>query len=149
MKNVHYIGLDLDHSAIFASVAGDLTDIPLADSSVDNIICIHVLEHVEDDRKAMAEMYRVLKPGGLAFITVPILEDEPTREDPSITAPEERKRVFGERSHVRYYGLDIRDRLESVGFNVDFEPAGSITETSTIRYGLRKDENIFLCTKAA
>ena len=97
----------------------------------------------------MAEMYRVLKPGGLAFITVPILEDEPTRENPAITSPEERKRVFGEESHVRYYGLDIRDRLESVGFDVDFESAHSITEESLFRHGLRQDENIFLCTKPA
>ena len=147
MKRVRYFGLDLDPKAPFVNVAGDLADMPLASSAFDAVICIHVLEHVDDDRQAMEEICRVLKPGGWALVTVPVLADEPTREDPSVTSPEERERLFGEKGHVRYYGMDIKDRLEAAGLTVTLEPAGNIEPSIVQKYGLRLDENIFFCEK--
>ena len=47
-----------------AMVKIDLTDIQYPDHSFDVIFCSHVLEHIEDDGKAMSEMYRILGPGG-------------------------------------------------------------------------------------
>ena len=54
-------------------IVGDIHSLPLEDGSVDAIICIAVLEHVEDPQKAMREMYRVLKPQGRLFLYIPFL----------------------------------------------------------------------------
>jgi len=54
-------------------IAASSTAIPLADASVDFVTVLDVLEHVEDDCKAMQEIWRILKPGGIAVITVPAL----------------------------------------------------------------------------
>lgn len=144
---LRYFAIDVNPHAPFVDEKGDVAEIPLPDAQFDAVLCIHVLEHVEDDRKALGEIFRVLKPGGWALITVPLLLDEPTREDPSITSPEDRKRVFGEKSHVRYYGPDIEDRLRQAGFEIRFEPAAAIPKEDVARYGLRRDENIWLCTR--
>ncbi len=113
----------------------------------DAMICIHVLEHVDDDRGAMAEMYRVLKPGGWSLISVPIRLDQKTYEDATITTPAARKAAFGETSHVRYYGRDLVDRLEATGFHVTIDAAADLEPSSVTKYGLLHDENIFFCTK--
>ena len=95
----------------------------------------------------MEEICRVLKPGGWAIVTVPLLSDGPTREDPSVTSPEEREKMFGEKGHVRFYGMDIRDRLEAAGFHVTLELAEGIDRNIQRKHGLRLDENIFFCAK--
>lgn len=72
LKNVDYKVLDPvpDYQP---DIVGDIHNLPFADNSVDAIICIAVLEHVENPIKACEEMYRVLKPGGYGFIYVPFL----------------------------------------------------------------------------
>jgi len=72
------------------------------------IFCNHILEHVDDDRRAMREMYRVMRPGGWGITLSPVnTERETTYEDPSITDPAERERHFGaERPFAR-----LRPRL--------------------------------------
>ena len=52
-------------------VVADGTKLPFASSALDQVICSEVLEHVEDDQAAIDELARVLKPGGIAFVTVP------------------------------------------------------------------------------
>lgn len=54
-------------------IVGDIHKMPFADNSIDAIICIAVLEHVENPILAYQEMYRTLKPGGYCFIYVPFL----------------------------------------------------------------------------
>lgn len=54
-------------------IVGDIHALPFADNSVEALLCIAVLEHVEDPQLAMREMFRVLKPGGACFIYVPFL----------------------------------------------------------------------------
>lgn len=147
MPNVEYVGVDLVRRGPEVTAIGDVTAMPLPTGSFDAVICIHVLEHVEDDCGALAELYRVLKPGGWAIITVPIRLDRPTYEDPTITAPEERARAFGERGHVRLYGSDFVDRLSSAGFDVRLDRASEVPLTVQKRFGLRRDENIFHCRK--
>jgi len=102
----------------------DATAMDTPDGSYDAIICNHVLEHVEDDRAALGEFYRVLAPGGIAIITIPIIEGwAVTYEDASLNTPELRARHFGQHDHVRYYGRDFRDRVRAVGFALDeFQP---------------------------
>jgi SAM-dependent methyltransferase len=149
LDNIHYVGIDLHVHGPHVTVMGDVTSIPLRTTSLDAVVCIHVLEHIIDDRRAIAELYRVLKPGGWAVIGVPVRLDRATYEDPTITTPEERKIAFGERNHVRYYGADFVDRLEAAGFQVNLDLGDNVPEETCLRYGLRQSENIFHCIKPA
>lgn len=99
----------------------DIMDMPLyADSSFDLFICSHVLEHIADDRKALKELYRILKPGGHGILVVPIvLAATEIDEDPSVTDPEERWRRFGQDDHVRLYSKrGFLERVLEAGFAV-------------------------------
>ncbi len=111
---IDYLSVDLDSP--YAMRHCDITAIPEPDASFDVVICNHVLEHIPDDRKAMRELRRVLKPGGLAVLQHPIHDRPDTFEDQSIVSPDERLRVFGQEDHVRIYGWDFVDRLRDVGF---------------------------------
>ncbi len=96
----------------------DITSIPEPDNSYDLIICFHVLEHIPDDKKAMQELYRLVKPGGKVLLQTPFQEGA-TYEDPSITSEADREKHFGQKDHVRIYGFDdFLLRLQTVGFNV-------------------------------
>lgn len=99
-------------------VRGNLERMPFDASRFDVIICSHVLEHVCDDAAAMREMCRVLKPGGVALVMVP-LTSKPTEEDPSVTSAAERAKRFGLEDHLRIYGPDIVERLDAAGFVVE------------------------------
>ena len=146
LPNIDYVGVDHNnHRNICIKTA--LPAIPLPSEIFDVVLCIHVLEHIEEDRKALRELFRILKPGGWAGISVPIRLDQKTYEDPTITSPEERERVFGETVHVRYYGYDLVDRLGDAGFQVKMYPGKEVDPRSRHTYGLREDENIFYCTK--
>lgn len=111
----------------------DITDIQHPDNTFDVIYCSHVLEHVDDDRMAMREFFRVLRPEGWAVLNVPITADE-TFGDPSVTDPKERERLFGQDDHVRRYGPDYKDRLEEAGFKVSiFTPADCVDKPKEVR----------------
>ena len=82
----------------------DIADTNFENDYFDFIICNHVLEHVQDDRKAMRELFRVLKPDGKAILQVPISKcNKETFEDFSIILPEEREKYFGLKKHMRIY----------------------------------------------
>lgn len=55
------------------SVVADITELPFDEESVSRIICDNVLEHVKDTPKAVQEIFRVLEPGGVAYISTPFL----------------------------------------------------------------------------
>ena len=113
-----YVTADL-YSPI-ADVKADITALPFEDNSFDVIFCNHVLEHIPDDIKAMQELYRVLKKGGMGIFQIPQdLNRETTFEDDSITDPKERAKIFGQYDHVRVYGRDYFDKLRSIGFTVE------------------------------
>lgn len=92
----------------------DLTALTLADASCSLVWCSHVLEHIPDDRRAIAEIARVLAPGGVAVIQVPI-GGPTTLEDPAVVDPRERARLYWQEDHVRLYGLDLAERLAAAG----------------------------------
>ncbi len=115
---VRYLGIDRYDDDANAEQQ-DLTDLPYTDNAFDVVICNHVLEHIPDDRKAIAEISRVLSPNGHALIMVPIDRDrQSTYEDSEITAPSERHKAFGHPYHVRVCGWDYADRIREMGMAV-------------------------------
>lgn len=105
----------LDRFNAFVDVEADLKALPFADGQFDVVLASHVLEHVAADRPALAELARVLVPGGRATIMVPFDPRRDTYEDPAITTPEGRLAAFGHPFHFRIYGRDLVDRLAAAG----------------------------------
>lgn len=147
LKNLDYQTADIESP--WADIKMDIMDIPLQDNSYDVVFCNHVLEHVEDDIKAMKEFYRILKPGGWAILQSPIYyHNETTYEDPNITDPKEREKHFGQDDHHRIFGKDYADRLRLGGFTV--EPDAFVKELSDDEVffrGYERHEVIYLCKK--
>jgi len=122
----------------------DIEAIDLPDASEDMIIANHVLEHV-DDAKALAEMHRVLMPGGQAVITVPMVEGwDETYEDSALTR-EERAFRYGDPDHLRFYGRDLRDRIRAAGFGLQEFAA---REPDVGDHALHRGERIFIGVRA-
>ena len=136
---VDYVTADLESP--LADIHFDIQQIPLADNSFDVIFCNHIMEHVEDDLRAMRELYRVMSHGGWGVVLSPVeLSRQNTFEDDTITDEAERTRIFGQYDHRRVYGRDYADRLRSVGFEVeDLDYAATFTEEDRQRFALPVD----------
>lgn len=147
LPNIDYLSADI--SSPLAMARMDITAIALTGNYFDCIICYHVLEHILDDQRAMAELFRVLKPGGWSILQSPVDHTlDTTYEDSAITSPDERERAFGQNDHVRIYGKDYKDRLEQAGFRVHIDNyVEELGELAIKRYVLMRDEKIYLCTK--
>lgn len=147
--NIDYLTADLYREDVMIKM--DITNIQLPDNSFDTIICNHVLEHIVDDRRAMSELYRTLKPGGWAILQVPIsLSLENTYEDWSVTTTSGREQVFGQADHVRIYAKDYKDRLEQIGFKVNvFEWSSEVEDFGGQNniFGLNSDESVYVAIK--
>lgn len=116
----------------------DIQALTFADDAFDLVVCNHVLEHVPDDRRAMAELARVTRPGGLALITVP----GDWRRPETVTFPDER---FN--GHHRDYGNDVVDLLGTAFARVDVVVFGALELAADLpgRAGLRPDDRLFVC----
>jgi SAM-dependent methyltransferase len=127
-----------------ADLVLDIEAIAAGNASFDCIVCSHVLEHV-DDKKALSEIHRVLKPGGLALIMAPIIEGwAVTYENPAVKTPQERARHYGQSDHVRYYGADIRTRIRAAGFTLEeFTAEGE----DVLTYALQRGEKLFIARR--
>lgn len=132
----------------------DVQNIESQSDVFDVVICSHVLEHVDEDALAIAEIYRILKPNGIALIQVPMWpsESHPTYENKSITDPRDRIIHFGQFDHVRIYGLDVVERLRLAGFIVDvIDLEKQLQQKEIDKYALHNSTNIreltFRCTK--
>lgn len=129
-------------------IQADITALRFEENAFDFILCNHVLEHVPDDRTAMRELYRVMKPGGAGIFQVPISTLPTTYEDFSIQSPEERTKAFGQHDHVRVYGTDYTQRLRHAGFKVTEDAfVKSFSQEECYRYGLNPTEVLFYCEK--
>lgn len=145
VRNLRYITADLYDPRVMVKM--DITNIELPDNSFDVIYCSHVFEHISDDRKAMSELYRILKPNGWAVLLVPITTDS-TFEDPTITDPQKREELFGQHDHVRRYGPDYVDRLGDAGFTVTAFSADELTTQDEQQSMMLLDgQKIYYCTK--
>jgi len=148
LPNVRTIGSDICHQERVL-VQEDISWLAFAESTFDAIVCNHVLEHVLDDRRAMNELYRVLKPYGWALVTTPVRMNQLTYEDASITDARQREQAFGQRDHVRWYGYDIVDRLKAVGFDVTLSYSKEVAVETREKYGIDEEGIIFWCVKTA
>ena len=142
LKNWEYFTFDLNSP--IADIKGDLISTNFKNEYFDLIICNHVLEHIEDDKSALDEMYRILKYNGISILQVPInVKRENTFEDLSIKSKIQREKYFGQYDHVREYGLDFKDRVEQAGFKVEMiNYSKKISQDLVIKYGLMKDDLI-------
>lgn len=146
-KNLEYTTTDL--LSPLADVKADICNLPFEYNQYDVILCNHVLEHIPDDTKAMQELYRVLKPGGMAILQIPQdLSRATTYADDTIVDQKERAKIFGQYDHVRIYGRDYFDKLRSIGFEVTEEDYTSkIAPELVAKYCLAKGEIIPVCFK--
>jgi SAM-dependent methyltransferase len=143
---IDYISGDI--ASPWAATCLDLCTLPFKVNRFDAVICNHVLEHIPNDRLAMREILRVLKPDGWAVLMAPLSRQAATDEDPAVASPHERKARFGQRDHVRLYGQDYAARLEEAGFRVELvDLAQALQPADVTRLGLWGDERIPVCRK--
>lgn len=147
MVNLDYTSADL-YSPI-VDVKADILDLPFENESFDIIFCNHVLEHIEEDQKAMSELYRVMRKDGWGIFQVPMKNSlEKSYEDFSIKDPKERQKHFGQYDHVRWYGMDYFDRLKKAGFEVDINfYSKKFSEEEITRFGLMENEILPIVSK--
>lgn len=140
-----------DINPALADHVADIMQIPFPEGTFDCIICSHVLGHVPDEKKAVAEMYRVLKPGGEALVMTVINPDNPvTVEDPALTSPEERLAAYGEADLLRLHGRDFAERLSGEGIEVeviDYRTKLTPSENRRMSTGNGNRELIYRCVK--
>jgi predicted SAM-dependent methyltransferase len=146
-SNLDYITLDINSP--IADVKADVCNLPFDDEVFDIVFCNHVLEHIVDDKKAMSELYRVLKKGGMGIFQVPQdLTRETTYEDNTITSSKERTKHFGQYDHVRIYGRDYFNRLRKVGFQVqEVNYSKTLPKNQVKKYCLAEGEILPVGTK--
>ena len=147
LKHLDYTTTDLNSP--LADVKADICKLPFGENQYDIIFCNHVLEHIPDDTKAMQELYRVLKPGGMAILQIPQeLDRDVTFEDNSITDPIERAKIYGQYAHVRVYGRDYFDKPRSIGFTVDeVDYTTTLSPDEVDLYRLAQGEILPVCRK--
>lgn len=139
-----YITADLESP--LARVKADIHNLPFEDHSFDVVLCNHVLEHVDDDIRAIGEIARVLRPGGFAILQVPFFHPIPdeTVSDPSVQDPKQREKLFGQNDHVRRYGKDYPRRIAQAGLE-PFEDGfvNTLSEEERKKYGVVRGETIY------
>jgi SAM-dependent methyltransferase len=143
LGNLEYITADLESP--LADYKCDVQNLPFGKNEFDIVICNHVLEHVDDDKRAMSEILRVMKPGARAILLVPMdFNRKDTYENPSVQSAKERKLHFGQYDHQRLYGLDFPERLKNIGFKIpEKNYLDEIPDEKKIRFGLPKVELMY------
>ena len=146
-QSIEYVTCDIDPSKYPGAIKVDITNIQFADESFDAVVCSHVLEHIEDDRRAMRELHRILKVNGWALIIVPIY-GERTFEDPELDF-NGRKRMYGIGDHMRMNGLDFALKLSDAGLSVNIhtidDVPGAYVDRSAKSPHLEADKYLFFC----
>ncbi len=138
-----YVNGDLFHPAMMRL---DLTDIALPDDSKTLVWCSHVLEHILDDGKALSELFRIIKPGGLLVLQVPI-RGKVTYEDRFVVDESDRMKQFLQEDHVRLYGLDLEQRVQASGFRCEILSAANLPPSDRKLYGVDAEfyREVVLC----
>ncbi|KMS63475.1 SAM-dependent methyltransferase [Sphingobium wenxiniae] len=141
-----YVPADLDPARYDVPGMRRVDLMALADADrYDLFYASHVMEHVPDDRAVLGNILRALKPGGEAWLIVP-LWDKPTEDGSFDIPPRERERRFGQWDHVRQYGPDFADRIRQAGFDLEEIDAASIDADTRHLHGL--DDRLFRARKS-
>ena len=146
--NIEYTTADL-YSPL-AEIKMDIHNMPFDNNYFDFILCNHVLEHVENDIKALSEIKRVLKKGGRAIVQVPFYHPIPNKtiENKSITSKADREKLYGQDDHVRKYGKDYDKRLKEGGLKtMVIDQSKFLSNSEKIKYGLDLLENLYIIEK--
>jgi SAM-dependent methyltransferase len=138
-----YVTADLFKDGVDCRI--DITSIDFPDEEFDVVLCNHVLEHIPDDALALRELHRILRPGGRAVLTVPIVEGwDVTFESADVRTPQQRTLHYGQADHVRFYGHDFRDRVAAAGFEVNVFQA---PYADYAKYSLMRGDKVFVAKK--
>jgi SAM-dependent methyltransferase len=106
----------------------------------------HVLEHVPDDRQVLRNIRDHLRPGGQAWILVPLHDCATVEAKPGMSELD-RETHFGQWDHVRQYGPDIVERLRDAGFDVSLIDSAQVASEEKLRMGLSVDDIIFVASR--
>jgi SAM-dependent methyltransferase len=153
LPNLHYVGADLLPKG--NQVRVDIMNIQFEDASFDVILCNHVLGEVPDDRRAIMELYRILRPGGRLIAQMPVDHDHAETSEDRRPAPRP-----GERqptgANIRRYGRDFVERVAAPGFAVEeIRYLETLPEAERRRYALDEvggkatGNDIYVATKPA
>ena len=155
--NIDYWAVNISYEAL-TDVTADLCRLPFRDSMFDFIILMQILEHVKEETKALLECHRILKPQGRCIITVPIDTNRmETIMNPHLSSTE-RLDCYGQEDHIRIYGTDISDKLNSTGFGniMRVAPDTVLSEHEMKSYSIKTSypfhdyqtcDDLFVCTK--
>lgn len=140
-----YVRCDLDPRSPEVRQA-DLLEIPFEGMTFDFVIANHVLEHVADDRRGLAEIRRVLKPGGHAILQTPYSNKlRRTWQDEGVDTDAARLQAYGQKDHVRLFGRDIFERFAAAGFVSCVASHEQILgDVDAGRLGVNRNEPFFL-----
>lgn len=129
----------------------DMLDMQFETGTFDMVIANHVLEHVDDEARALAEIRRVLNPGGFAILQTPYSRRlRRTWQDAGIDDPKSRLQAYGQEDHVRLFGRDIFDRIVAAGFESCVrQHADLLDDVDCVRAGVNAAEPFFLFRKTA
>lgn len=132
-----------------STITMDLTSLTFEDGSFDLVLCLHVLSYIEDDIKAINELYRVLSKDGVVLITIPQdLSKQKTFSSDKIIDKQDRHKLYGHPDVIRLYGRDFAERLSTVGFEVnEFAVASNFSHNEIFKYGLINNDSIFIAKK--
>ncbi|MBQ4819232.1 methyltransferase domain-containing protein [Aquimarina sp. MMG016] len=128
----------------------DLTNIPYEDETFGLFLCNHVLEHVPDYKKAMQEIFRVLRPGGTAILQTPyskLLKNN--FEDEGINTDELRLIFYGQEDHARYFSeTQFLQSLMECGFELQIVKHSDLFDADKATYyGVNKNEDLIRVLK--
>jgi len=143
--NVSYLSIDIESPMAMSHM--DIRSLDLPDDTFDVVICYHVIEHIDDEPKALSELRRVMKPGAFAVIQVPIYVEK-TIERKDLTSWQA-KRILVYDGHLRAHGPEhYRELLESAGFEVEVNSlVKTLSKEDIKRYGLDRTEDLYICRK--
>jgi SAM-dependent methyltransferase len=147
IPSIKYISGDIDPMLAMRKI--DITKIDYNENSFDVVLCSHVLSVVKNDKKAIQELYRVLKPKGTLILQTYIYKKyEKTFENFNIESNNERYKAYGKHYLQRCYGKDFIERFIKEGFSVDIHvPNKTLTADKIKKHGLQNSGVIYLFTK--
>ena len=131
-----YVPADIDPSRYDVSGMQKLDLMTMTDSDrFDIIYASHVLEHVPDDARVLRNIARALKPGGEAWLIVP-LWNKPTEDGEADMPGREREQRYGQWDHIRHYGPDFANRIAAAGLRVETVDARALPADTARRMAL-------------